>query len=551
MVNCFCPDTLNRDAWKGNMKESVEFRDLGLSGETLQIIKKKGFEVPSPIQARVIPLLLKGDTDVVGQAQTGTGKTAAFGLPLMEKLTSKPKITRALVLTPTRELAIQVAEELISLNGNRHLVVLPVYGGQSISLQIRHLKQGVHIVVGTPGRILDHIRRHTLDLTHLEFCILDEADEMLNMGFLEDVSTILENTNTDKRTLLFSATMPGEILNVAKKHMGPYELIKVHEHQMTVAETDQIYFQVMEKDKFEALCRIIDMEEAFYGLIFCRTKVDADRIANRMGERGYDAGALHGDLSQAQREKIMDRFRKRRINVLVATDVAARGIDVGDLTHVINYALPQNPDAYVHRIGRTGRAGKEGTAITFITPAEERKLLAIGRKTRSTIRKENLPRIRDIIDSKKKRIRTDLENLIETGMHHDYLPMARSLTESFRPDHVVAAVLKYAFETELNPAGYNEIRERQTTMPGQSRLFIARGKKDGMTPKKLIHMITRLINMPAKKIQDVVIQDNFSYITVPFKEAEMILMKYRQEKKGRQKGGKPLIEMAKPRKKEH
>jgi len=325
---------------------------LVLSENTLKALSKKGFEEPTPIQELVIPRLLSGTQDIVGQAQTGTGKTAAFGLPLIELLDDKSPFVEAIVLTPTRELALQVAEEMNSLKGKKRLNIVPIYGGQSMELQLRRLESGAHIVVGTPGRVIDHINRKTLRLNKLKFMVLDEADEMLNMGFIEDIEEIIKHTNEDKRMLLFSATMPKEILNIARKYMKDYEVLAVKNKQLTTELTEQIYFEVREDDKFEALCRIRDMEKEFYGLIFCRTKVDVDNVCSRLIDRGYNAEALHGDISQYQRERILKRFKARQINMLVATDVAARGIDISDLTHVINYSLPQDPESYVHRIGR-------------------------------------------------------------------------------------------------------------------------------------------------------------------------------------------------------
>jgi ATP-dependent RNA helicase DeaD len=397
--------------------------------------------------------------------------------------------------------------------------------------------------VGTPGRILDHLRRGSLKLDALDYCVLDEADEILNMGFLEDVHEILRQTNANKRTLLFSATMPAEILKIAKTYMGPYELVRIQDKQLTVAQTDQIYFQVSEADKFEALCRIIDFEEDFYGLVFCRTKIDADKISHRLVDRGYDVDTLHGDLSQMQREKVMNRFRKHQINILVATDVAARGIDVNDLSHVINFAIPQDPESYVHRIGRTGRAGKNGTAITFITPSEEKKLNFIEQKTNSKIRKERVPQVKDIIQAKKQRIRADLENLTYSDVNREYLLMANELLENNSPELVLAALLKQTYQEELNPANYNEIREVPSQISGQTRLFIAKGRKDGMTPPKLVHFIAVSIKIKPKQITDVLIQEDFSFITVPFKEAEMILKYFRRQKNGK----RSIVEKATPR----
>ena len=382
------------------MNTVANFEALGLSTETLQALTKKGFEEPTPIQALTIPLLLQDTNDIIGQAQTGTGKTAAFGLPIIERITPQGGMVQAIILTPTRELAIQVAEEMSSFRGNRHISILPVYGGQAIEGQLRRLRRGVDIVVGTPGRIIDHLNRGSLDLNSITHMVLDEADEMLNMGFIEDIETILSKTPYKKRMLLFSATMPAPILKLASNYMRNHQIIKAPSAQLTVSATDQIYFEVRASDKYEALCRIIDLEPEFYALVFCRTRLQVDDLSQALQDRGYDAAGLHGEISQAQRERTLDKFRNKKISILVATDVAARGIDIVDLTHVLNYSLPQDPESYIHRIGRTGRAGKEGTAITFITPAEYRKLLYIQRITKTEIRKEQLPRIKDIIKSK-------------------------------------------------------------------------------------------------------------------------------------------------------
>ena len=517
------------------------FEELGLSEDTLKALKKKGFEEPTPIQIKTIPALLHGDKDIVGQAQTGTGKTAAFGLPMIELL-EKTKTVQAIVLTPTRELAVQVAEEINSLRGKKKLSIIPIYGGQSIDMQLRSLKKGVDIVVGTPGRVLDHIRRRTLKLDDVSFVVLDEADEMLNMGFIEDVKEILGSTSSEKRTMLFSATMPPAILGIAKKYMGKYEVFKVQKQQLTVRLTDQIYFEVFQADKFEALCRIIDVEDEFYGLVFCRTKVDTDKIGNHLVDRGYDADSLHGDLSQSQREKILNKFKKRRVNILVATDVAARGIDVQDLTHVINYSLPQDPESYVHRIGRTGRAGKEGTAITFITPEEYRKLQYIRKSAKTDIRKASLPGVKDVINTKKLRIRAALDDIVKSRPHGNYLEMSRELLKSGEAEDIVAALLQYSFQEQLDETSYREIEEAVAVdLKGKTRLFVAQGKKDGMTRKKLINIIKEKSNIGSEKIRMIQILEKFSFVTLPFHEAELLLGHFKKKKKGRW----PLITKAK------
>ncbi len=508
------------------------FEKLGLSEEALKVLKRKGYEEPTTIQIKTIPVILEGKRDIVGQAQTGTGKTAAFGLPIIEMLEGKSRTVQALVLTPTRELAIQVAEEINSLKGNKKLSIVPIYGGQSIDQQLRSLKKGVDIVVGTPGRIIDHLGRRSLNLDAISYLVLDEADEMLNMGFIDEVKEILEKTNAEKRTMLFSATMPREIMRIAEKYMGEYDLFEVQKGQLTVSLTDQIYFEVSHADKFEALCRIIDMEEEFYGLIFCRTKADVDAVANHLMERGYDADGLHGDLSQSQREKILNKFKKRMITVLVATDVAARGIDVHDLTHVINYALPQDPESYVHRIGRTGRAGKEGTAITFITPEEYRKLQYIKKSAKTDIRKARLPKVKDVINAKKLRIKADLADIVESHLEEEYLEMSRELLQGYPPEQIVSALLQYSFQEELDESSYTEIEDVIVDTKGTTRLFVAQGKKEGLTPVKLISFIQNKCGIKKEKIKQIQILDKFSFVTLPFNEAEVLLSNFRKRKKG-------------------
>jgi len=519
----------------------LSFENLGLSEGTLKVLAKKGFEVPTPIQEVTIPAILTSNKDVVAQAQTGTGKTAAFGLPMIELLEENQGKVQALVLTPTRELAIQVAEEIHSLKGNKKLTVIPIYGGQSINLQLRSLKKGVDIVIGTPGRVQDHIDRGTLKLGDISFLVLDEADEMLNMGFLEDVKKIMKHTASGKRTMLFSATMPKEIIQIARESMREFDEFKVTKGQLTVSQTDQIYFEVSASDKFEALCRIIDIEEDFYGLVFCRTKKDVDVIANHLIERGYDADALHGDISQPQREKILNKFKKRLINILVATDVAARGIDVHDLTHVINFSLPQDAESYVHRIGRTGRAGKEGNAITFITPEEYRKLRYISRETKTDIRKATLPDVKDVIRTKRQRIKNVLLEIVEASPRTEYMEMTRELLESNQPEDVIAALLEYSFQDELDEKNYTHINNALVDTKGKTRLYVTQGKKDGFTSQKLIHFIQTKCGIKSKKIRDIQILDKFSFVTLPFHDAEVLLSYF----KGKNKGNGPFITKAK------
>jgi len=522
------------------MEKLAKFKALGLSDSILKALKKKGFEEPTPIQEKVIPLFLKGECDIIGQAQTGTGKTTAFGAPIIDKIPEKSGKVQAIILTPTRELAIQVSEELNSIKGDKKLHIVPIYGGQSMTQQLRALKLGVDIVVGTPGRVIDHIERKSLNLEDIAYFVLDEADEMLNMGFIDEIKEILKATGPKKRMLFFSATMPKAILGIVKKYMQNYEHVAIEEDLVTDL-TEQIYFEVRESDKFEALCRIIDIEDEFYGLIFCRTKIDTSQLAQKLGDRGYSADALHGDLSQQEREKILNKFRKQKLNILVATDVAARGIDIIELTHVINYSLPQDPDSYVHRIGRTGRAGKQGTAITFVTSTEYRRLTYIKNISKSDMKKGRLPEIKDVIKAKRSRVKAELESTIKAEEYGDCLEMSTKLLEEFPAEKILAALLKYAFKEQFDESMYAEISSSSyVDIKGKTRLFIAMGKVDGMTPDKLCEFMQGETGDSELKIRDAEIFPHFSFVTVPFAQAETLLEIFKNKTKGR----KPFVELA-------
>ncbi len=549
------------------MPDLSHFAELGLSARTLEALERKGFEEPTQIQKECIPLLLKEQVDVIGQAQTGTGKTAAFGLPILEIVDSSERYVQALILAPTRELAVQVAEEINSLKGDRDIEVAAVYGGASMELQLRKLRRGVQVVVGTPGRVLDHIERGTLKLDHLKFAVLDEADEMLDMGFIEDIETILSKTPEDKRMLCFSATMPDPILRLAERFMKNYRLVKVKQDTMTSVLTDQIYFEVRESDKLEALCRIIDMEENFYGLIFCRTKVQCDEIGRKLVDRGYDAEALHGDLSQKQRELILHKMKDHLISIVVATDVAARGIDIQDLSHVINYSLPQDPEAYIHRVGRTGRAGKMGTAITFITPQEFRKFTFIKRVAKTEIRKETIPEASDIIAVKRARIFDKVNNVLSSEEDNAFLPMAQELLADRNPEEVVAALLNNTYKNDLDVSQYRPIgsqrkpRDREPRQDfaredrrddrrnssdvddhGYTRLFIAKGRKDGLNKRMLLDYIIQQTGADDHDLQGVEVMEDFSFVTAPFQVAENILREFSEK----YPEGKPIVTKARP-----
>lgn len=523
------------------MNQLEEFKELGLSEQMLEAIKSKGFETPSPIQKLTIPVLLTQTNDIIAQAQTGTGKTAAFGIPILERLKpSKATGVKALILVPTRELALQVTEELLSFNHIKKLSIAAIYGGASISEQLRRLDKGIDIVVGTPGRVLDHIHRKTLLLDNIKYMVLDEADEMLNMGFIEDIEEIMSNMSEERRVLLFSATMPQRIVSLSKKYMRDTEILKVESQQMTVDLTNQIYFEVRESDKFDALTRIIDVEADFYGIVFSRTKIGVDDMVSKLLERGYAAEGLHGDVSQAMREKILRKFKKKTVNILVATDVAARGIDVNNLTHVINYSLPQDTESYVHRIGRTGRAGNQGTAITFISSSELRQFGFMKREIKADIKREVLPTPQDVIATKRNKIKEDLQQVIENENYAECSTMAQEILASYEPEIALSGLLRLAFKNELTESHYPEIRSINVDRRGTARLFISIGRLDGYDARKMVDLLKRECDITDNKIDDVKIMDSYSFVTVPFADAEPVIRKLNAMRQGE----RPIAELA-------
>lgn len=419
MENLTEKSELNAEETKENIQqvqenqEEISFEDLGLDEITLSAIEKKGFKTPSPIQVLAIPRLLTGDANIIARARTGTGKTAAFGLPLIQKLREKTGNVRALVLEPTRELAVQTCTELQSFTEGKTPSTCVLYGGAPYPTQIRDLKKKPEIVVGTPGRIQDHIKKGTLDLSKIDYFILDEGDEMLDMGFIDDIEAIFEQSNPESRILLFSATMPEPILKIASKFMGEYEIV---EEEGIIDEPlliEQRFWIMRESEKIDALVRLIDISDDFYGLVFTQTKNDADNVTKALDEKGFQAAALHGDIAQNQREKVLARFRNKKTRILVATDVAARGIDISGLSHVVNYSLPFDGATYVHRIGRTGRAGSQGKAVTFVCPNETRKLgflmRAVKKASKGELIEEKIPTIEQVLARKKERIFKNLK----------------------------------------------------------------------------------------------------------------------------------------------
>ncbi|WP_425541792.1 DEAD/DEAH box helicase [Bacillus carboniphilus] len=400
-----------------------------------------GFEEATPIQAETIPVTLQG-YDVIGQAQTGTGKTVAFGVPLLERVNVRNSEVQGLIIAPTRELAVQVSEELYKLGQDKRVRVLSIYGGQDIQRQIRALKKGPHIIVGTPGRIMDHMNRGTINFNSVHTVVLDEADEMLNMGFVEDIEAILSKVPTERQTLLFSATMPGPIRSIANRFMKEPKVIRTKAKEMTVPQIEQAYVEVHEKKKFDVLTRLLDIQSPELAIVFGRTKRRVDELANALSIRGYTAEGIHGDLTQAKRLQVLKKFKSNSIDILVATDVAARGLDISGVTHVYNFDIPQDPESYVHRIGRTGRAGKQGTAITFVTPRETSYLRVVEETTKRKMTKMKAPSFDEAIEGQQRMVIEQLQTLIEQQETKYYYKAAEELLEKEDAVAVVAAALK-------------------------------------------------------------------------------------------------------------
>lgn len=507
--------------------ENITFKDLNLKPEILRAIDDLGYTNPSQIQAEAIPLAIEGH-DIIGQAQTGTGKTAAFGCSLLNNLRRTGNVG-AIILAPTRELAIQVYEELNKLSKYEKTTVIPIYGGDSIQRQMRELKRGVDVVVGTPGRVLDLIRRKALHLEDAQFLVLDEADEMLNMGFIEDIEEVIKELPKDRQTLLFSATMPAPIKKLAKKYMkDDYKIVNIKKVALTVSKITQKFFEVNQKNKFEALCRVLDFDTPNAAIIFCRTKKGVDDLVEGLQSRNYVVEGMHGDMSQLHRMRTLKRFKDGSLNYLVATDVAARGIDVDGVTHVINYDLTQDVESYVHRIGRTGRANREGTAYSFITPREFSMLKQIKTVTKGTIDKMQVPSVEQILESKFNSKAEEIEKVLLEGDYSKYTKLATELCNNYNPIDVVAALMKMQFDREMSfnytqdkleaPASLKSndrsSNSRDAGNKNDVRLFFSIGKRDKLTIKMLVKFIAETANVSGKQVNKIDILESFSFVTV-------------------------------------
>ena len=539
----------------------VKFEELQLDDRIIRAITEMGFEEASPIQAQAIPVVLEG-RDIIGQAQTGTGKTAAFGLPLLQRVDPKVKKLQAIVLLPTRELAIQVAEELRRFAKFMHgIKVLPIYGGQDIVRQIRALKDGTQIVVGTPGRVMDHMRRKTVKTDHVHTVVLDEADEMLNMGFLEDMETILSQLPAERQTLMFSATMPPAIAEIARKFQTDPVTVRVIKKELTVPKVTQYYYEVKPKNKVEVMCRLLDLYDPKLSIAFCNTKRQVDELVQALQGRGYFADGLHGDLKQVQRDRVMESFRNGRTDILIATDVAARGIDVGNVEAVFNYDIPQDDEYYVHRIGRTGRAGREGKAFSLVVGREVYKLRDIQRYCKTKIIPQAIPSLNDITEIKAEKI---LDQVQETLNDSDLTKMVNILEkklieEDYTSLDLAAALLKMAMGDDnediidsymparslddLDSYGRGRGRDRgrggrggrkgatdraaidYVTGGGEhmARLFINIGKSQRVTPGDILGAVAGESCIPGRLVGSIDMYDGYTFVDVPAQYAEDVL----------------------------
>ncbi len=530
------------------------FETLGLRPELLRAVDESGYTQPTPIQARAIPILLE-QRDVLGQAQTGTGKTAAFALPMLHQLDMHASGVQGLVLTPTRELALQVSNAIYRYGRYSGVQVLPVYGGQPYTRQTRRLERGVHIVVGTPGRTLDLIRQKALDLHTVRYLVLDEADEMLKMGFIDDVEAILSETSTSRQTALFSATLPEPIRRLADKYMHNPTPITIDDQTRTVPQTEQRYYRLEESSKVAAVTRLLEVEDIKSALIFARTKVGAAQLSETLLARGYTAEALHGDMSQVARESVLRRFRQGQVTLLVATDVVARGLDIQDVSHVINFDMPYDAEDYVHRIGRTGRAGRSGVAITFVTPREQRRLRSIEAFTRQPMTRAALPTVAEVQARREERFKIHLDSFISAGnLENELSLLAELVSAGYATTDIAAAAIRMARAGELQRP-IDEIREiadhrdasaakrtrksRHTTTahtadrarpprqarhePGMVRLALDLGRAHGIRPGDVVGAIASEAGIPGRGIGAIDIHQYQTFVDVKERHADQVL----------------------------
>ncbi len=505
------------------------FKALGLEENFLKAIEDMGFTTPSPVQEKTIPILLNEETDLVSLAQTGTGKTAAFGFPMLQKINIDSKTTQGLILSPTRELCLQITNELKNYGKYcKGLNVVAVYGGASITDQARNIKKGAQIIVATPGRMKDMIGRRMIDISKIEYCVLDEADEMLNMGFYEDITEILSHSPKDKSTWLFSATMPKEVATIAKKFMHTPVEITIGGKNIGASTVTHEYYLVNARDRYQALKRLADANPSIFSVVFCRTKRDTQKVAELLIEDGYNAAALHGDLSQNQRDLVMKSFRTRQIQMLVATDVAARGIDVDDITHVINYQLPDEIETYTHRSGRTGRAGKTGVSMVIVSKSEQRKIHAIEKKIQKKFIKKEIPSGMEICEVQLFHLANKIK---DTEINHDidpYLPSINEVLQDFSKEELIKKVFSVEFSRFYNY--YKNAKDLNAAVGDTSegskdsvRYFINIGGRDDFDWMSLKDFLRDLLQLGKDDVYKVDVKDNFSFFNTDTKHQDLVL----------------------------
>jgi len=554
--------------------EKMLFSELNCSKEILKAVEDMGFEETTPIQAMAIPVALLGK-DLVGQAQTGTGKTAAFTIPMLEKIDVNNRNVQALVLCPTRELAVQISEEVNRIGKYmKNLHILPIYGGQDIERQIRGIKSGAQVIIGTPGRVLDHLRRKTLKLANLQMLILDEADEMLNMGFREDIELVIQEVDHPIQTMLFSATMPREILNIINKYQTDPQILKVTHTQLSAPNIEQVYLEMKDRDKMEILTRLIDIYNYKLSIVFCNTKKRVDEVTDMLQARGYMCDKIHGDMKQTLRMNVISKFKRGDIEILIATDVAARGLDIDNVEAVFNYDMPTHEEYYVHRIGRTGRAGKEGISFTFITSRDFHLLRSIMRYTKSDIKPHPIPKISDIAAMKQELFMNKIKERIEAGIDRKFLQFIEEFSEnSYSPLEIAAAL----FQMELELQNVKEIdsidnsklpsrtpdrgsdrggdrgsdrggdrsksgKPKSRSSAGMIRMHINVGNNHNVKPRDIVGAIANEAGIEGKLIGSVDIFDSFTFVEIPESHVERVMEKMDK----RMIKGKPIsIEPAK------
>ena len=519
------------------------FKSLGLNASLLKAVEKLGFETPTEVQHKVIPLLLENNTDLVALAQTGTGKTAAFGFPMLQRINSEDRNTQGLIISPTRELCLQITNEMTTYgSGLKNLNIVAVYGGANISEQAKKVKRGAQIIVATPGRLKDMIKRKLVNITNIQYCVLDEADEMLNMGFYEDIKDILKNTPNDKDSWLFSATMPPEVNIIAKKFMHEPHEITIGTKNSSSKNIEHQFYIVSGRERYNALRAVVSLNPEIFACVFCRTKIETQKVAEKLINDGYKAAAIHGDLSQNQRDAVMQSFRKKKIQLLIATDVAARGIDVDDITHVINYQLPDEIETYTHRSGRTGRAGKLGTSIIFVTKSDQRKIHQIEKKLQTKLSKQEMPSPETIFSNK---ISHWVEQIKSTSVISDlnvYLPKAIKGLEELDKETLIELMLSrefkaFDFNPKLNDYGSERNgRERRSESArsdrkinapkDKDRFFINVGARDQYEWQTLKDFLRSFLNLGQDDVFQVEVMKNFSFFSTHKNHRDLVLKSF-------------------------